>query len=276
VDQSPVFDRLLVYLRAASIKSGTRGASGELSLMTTTWATPAANTRPFRAWQVQILKMLYLSAFEGAAGGGSAGGSAFPPTFFEGLAGALKIGVNQAAAKYKEVAAASALASKKETAITSKWSPLVQELIIRCHGLPSAATWESPEISPIWTDYEDAFRGTGSTEAEFQRVFMANMPGLASIERGFEKALVLMRSNAKDIKAGWLGPIARAVTYENCDQDLLPLAFMERSNEELVEVGFNKEEYDGTTHRTIKTERNGSSRSRQKNRRTYSRRTRGC
>jgi hypothetical protein len=265
VEQRPVFDRLLAYLRAASVKNASRGPNGELSLMTTTWAAPAANTRPFRAWQVQILKMLYSAAFEGAAGGGNTGGSAFPPTFFEGLAGALKIGVNQAAAKYEEVAAASALASEKETPTASKWSPLVQELIIRCHGLPTTATWESPEISPIWADYEDAFRGTGSTEAEFQRVFMANMPGSASIERGFEKAPVLMRSNAKDIKAGRLGPIARAITYENCDQGLLPLAFMERSNEELVEAGFDDEEYDGTTHRTIETERSRSSRSRQKN-----------
>jgi hypothetical protein len=45
----------------------------------------------------------------------------------------------------------------------------------------------------------------------------------------------------------------------------LPLAFMERTNEEeLVEAGFDNEEYDGTTHRTIETERSRSSRARQK------------
>jgi hypothetical protein len=240
--ERPIFSRLLAYLRSACAKNGSRGGIGELSLMTTTWSAPAANTRTFQSWQIQVLRMLYSSAFEGTTPGG--GGGAFPPDFFDGLAGALKAGVNQAAPKYKEVTAASALATEKDSTTTAKWSPLVQELILRCHGLPSSTTWESPEIMPtIWSDYEDASRGTGSTEAKFQRVFMANMPGSASIETGFLKAPVLLRSNAKDIKAGRLGPIARALTYENCDQGLPPLAFMERSNEELVEAGFEDEEY---------------------------------
>jgi hypothetical protein len=136
--------------------------------------------------------MLYSSAFEGTAPGGRcSSGSAFPPDFFDGLAGAFKVGVNQAAAKYEEVAApASALSTEKDAASTSKWSPLVvQELIIRCHGLPSTATWESPDIAPIWADYEDAFRGTRSTETEFQRVFMTNMPhaGLGVNRQGFQE-----------------------------------------------------------------------------------------
>lgn len=148
--------------------------------------------------------------------------------------------MNQAASsKYKEVTIAGAIATEKEATTTSKWSPLVQELILCCHERPGSTTWDSPEImSSIWANYKEAFCGTGSTKAEFQRVFMANMPGSASIETGFKKAPVLLQSNAKDVKAGQLGPIAHALMYETCDQELLPLAFLKQSNEELVKAGF--------------------------------------
>jgi hypothetical protein len=39
----PIFESLMRYLRASCVKNGTRGAVGEVSLMTTTWAAPPSN-----------------------------------------------------------------------------------------------------------------------------------------------------------------------------------------------------------------------------------------
>ena len=143
----------------------------------------------------------------------------------------------------------------------SKWSELVKFQIIRCHGLPDDTTWDSVQISSIWEEYHsESKRGA----AGFQDVFQTHFCTTPSISDGNLVTPHLSRASANDIKAGRFCPAEGQLTYDNCDQGLMPLAFTEKTAEQKVQEPMEDDEYTRVTHRTIKSERARGNRDKEK------------
>ena len=261
-EDQPLFDRTLAYLRAACVTVGGSSATKEMSRMVSAWYPPARKLALFSKWVMQTTKSTYPDEFGDIALSTSAIPATGLPPVAPTLADYSKMAtevVDHYAVKFAASTTTTTPAPAKEE---GKWSDLTKDAIVRGHGLPDSTPWTSVEIAPIWHQYEVEMRNSSSKEAAIQRTFNAAQLVEPTLALGEQLYPQMTSATARHIRAGRLASFP--VTYESCDVGFTPLAFIERSREELVDDEFETEEYERTTVRTMESERSRSSRSKPK------------
>jgi hypothetical protein len=137
----------------------------------------------------------------------------------------------------------------------SRWSELTRNRILRCHGHDALTEWKEQNVAEIWGMYQQAMKeGTNSTPCivkTFATVFHRD-PNVLDGERPY---LSISTLTANCIKQGRLCPQPKLLSCDNIDEGLMPLAFVRREADEILEDTNQEEEYQRSNHRTLEGER---------------------
>jgi hypothetical protein len=165
----------------------------------------------------------------------------------------------------KEARADERRETEEAKANKSKWSELTQNRILRCHGHDATTEWNEQNVSEIWGLHQQAMKeGTNSTSGivdTFATIFHKDPNVLEGATRSH---LSISTTTANCIKQGRLCPLPGLLRYENVDAGLMPLAFVPRESDEILEDTNQEEEYQRSNHRTLEGERARSGRSKVK------------
>jgi hypothetical protein len=151
----------------------------------------------------------------------------------------------------KEARADERRETEEAKANKSKWSELTQNRILRCHGHDATTEWNEQNVSEIW--------GLHIVDT-FATIFHKD----PNVLEGARSHLSISTTTANCIKQGRLCPLPGLLRYENVDAGLMPLAFVPRESDEILEDTNQEEEYQRSNHRTLEGEQARSGRSKVK------------
>jgi hypothetical protein len=258
----PAFRRNIQLLRASCAKTDNAGNNN--SRMSSAWTLAPSIYPLFSKWQRDTMRGLYFGLIAGPGVPNANNAAAGPiPYFGAGAAEAFGASVGTATIaamerlgdKLKESRAEERQEVEQAKTNKSRWSELTRNRILRCHGHDALTEWKEQNVAEIWGMYQQAMKeGTNSTPCivkTFATVFHRD-PNVLDGERPY---LSISTLTANCIKQGRLCPQPKLLSCDNIDEGLMPLAFVRREADEILEDTNQEEEYQRSNHRTLEGER---------------------
>jgi hypothetical protein len=166
--------------------------------------------------------------------------------------------------KLKEARADERRETEEAKTNESKWSELTQNRILRCHGHDATTEWNEQNISKIWGMYQQAMKEGTNSASGIVDTFATMFHKDPNVLEGARPHFSISTTTANCIKHGRLCPQPGLLRYENIDEGLMPLAFVWRESDEILEDTNQEEEYQRSNHRTLEGEQARSGRSKVK------------
>jgi hypothetical protein len=230
--------------------------------MSSAWTLAPSLYPLFNNWQRDTMRGLYFGLFAGPGIPNANKAAAGPMPFFgAGVAEAFGASVGTATAaameklgdKLKESRAEERQEAEQAKTNKSRWSELTRNRILRCHGHDAITEWNEQNVAEIWGMYQQAMKeGTNSTPGivkTFASTVFHKDPNVLDGER-LHLSISTMTANC--IKQDCLCPQPKLLLgYDNIDEGLMPLAFVRRESDEILEDTNQEEEYQRSNHRTL-------------------------